>query len=317
MPDILDTHSLQEMMYGEGISRTAIASVKRLKTVGDTIAMKQRPPQARSDKSALAVYRRMGNKPVMVPTAKYNNAPPTKEPYDDVREKDGHTCLPSLLRRYWSDSSQGDNSAIGFKSGRSKIARAPPRGPPLCKDVEWTDVLEHLNPNSRPEHRIPSPFISTSSRLIWLVHQALQKESKSTRISVIQSSALDSKGVYYVPPFHGQLHKRLAFDNLAHRYKGSSEHLVWNEIGPSALIKTVFLEDFQALELRNRDFDRLLRLKNIKAECSLHELTRVLKRDCIKIINETAVVIAELVMFFGLDHTSCEEVLSRLVYEIA
>lgn len=253
----------------------------------------------------------------MLSPAKYKDAPPAEAPYHDVSEEDAHPCLPSLFWRYWDSSSQGTNSVSGFKSGRSAYARAPPRGPPLCKNLEWTDVLEHLNPSKNLELRIHSPFISTSSRLLWIIRKALRKGDPSGRISVIDSSALDPNAVYYVPPFHTELKRHLVFDNGAQYYKGISEHLVWQEIASSAMIKTVSLDDLFRFANGNRDVKRLMRLDKIASRSKLDDLSRTLKRDCVEITDSIVVAIAELVMFFGLDHTSSGESLSRLVYEIA
>ena len=60
-----------------------------------------------------------------------------------------------------------------------------------------------------------------------------------------------------------------------------------------------------------------MRLDKIASRSKLDDLSRTLKRDCVEITDSIVVAIAELVMFFGLDHTSSGESLSRLVYEIA
>jgi hypothetical protein len=67
----------------------------------------------------------------------------------------------------------------------------------------------------------------------------------------------------------------------------------------------------------NSDVKRLVRLDKIASRSQLDEISRTLKRDCVKITDSIIVAIAELVMFFGLDHASSGESLSRLVYEIA
>lgn len=83
------------------------------------------------------------------------------------------------------------------------------------------------------------------------------------------------------------------------------------------MINTVSLYDFCNFVNGNRDFKRLLRLDEIVSRSQLDEIFRTLKRDCVKITDGIAVAIAELVMFFGLDHSSSGESLSRIVYEIA
>ena len=321
IPKTLDPQTFHGVIYVEESLTNKCASLKRLKTHKHATSIEQSTSitesQAHSDQQAPMSYPRMGNVPLMLSPAKYKNAPPTEAPYNDISEEDAHPCLSPILWRSSDSSSQGYNSPSGFKSGRSTHARAPLRGPPLCKDLEWTDLLEHINPSKISELRIHSPFISTSSRMLWLLRKALREGDESWCISAIDSSALDPQSVYYVPPFHTELKKRFVFNDGAQYYKGISEHLVWNEIPPSAMITTVSRKDFFAFVNGNKEAKRLLRLKTIKLPGKLAMISRILKRDCIKITDSIAVAIAELVMFFGLDHTSCADKLSCFVYEIA
>lgn len=321
IPKACDTSTIRSVDEVEESSTSASASVKSSKTTRHVAATEQSPSitesQPRHDGQAPVSYHRMGNMPLMLSPAKYKDAPPAEAPYHDISEEDAHPFLPSLLWRYWDSSSQGTNSISGFKSGRSAHARAPPRGPPLCKNLEWIDVLEHLNPSKNHELRIHSPFISTSSRLLWILRKALRKGDPFGRISVIDSSALNPEAVYYVPPFHTELKRHLVFDNGAQYCKGISEHLVWQEITSSAMIKTVSLDDFCRFVNGNSDVKRLVRLDKIASRSRLDEISRTLKRDRVQITDGIVVAIAELVMFFGLDHASSGESLSRLVYEIA
>jgi len=321
IPKACDIQTVHTVVEAEESPTGASSSDRSSETTRHVAATEQNSSvvglQPQHDENAPVSYHRMGNVPLMLSPAKYKDAPPTEAPYYDISEEDAHPCLPSLFWRYWDSSSQGTNSASGFKSGRSTHARAPPRGPPLCQNLEWIDVLEHLNPGKNLELRIHSPFISTSSRLLWILRRALCKGDPSGRISVIDSSALDPKAVYYVPPFHTELKRHLVFDNGAQYYKGISEHLVWQEIAPSAMIKTVSLDELIRFVNGNRDVKRLMRLDKIASRSKLDEISRTLKRDCVKITDSIIVAIAELAMFFGLDHTSSGESLSRLVYEIA
>lgn len=311
IPQALDVPTVQGVVYVERPPKTGHASAGTRKSLPITAS-----PAGDNERAPIS-YQRMGNMPLMLSPVKYKNAPPTEAPCHDISEEDAHPCLPALLWRYGDSSSQGANSASGFKSGRSAHARVPPRGPPLCKNLEWMDLLEHLNPSKCLEHRIHTPFISTSSRLLWLLRKALRKRDPSGCVSLIESSVLDPKGVYYVPPFHTELKKRFVFDHGAQYYKGISEHLVWNEIVPSAMIKTVSLDNFCAFVNGNKDVKRLMRLDKLLSQGKLDEISRAFKRDNVQITDSIAVAIAELVIFFGLDHTSREESISSLVYEIA
>jgi hypothetical protein len=83
------------------------------------------------------------------------------------------------------------------------------------------------------------------------------------------------------------------------------------------MIKTISINEFCAFVNGNRDIERLMRLDKLASNSKLDEISRMFKRDCVKITDGIAIAIAELVMFFGLDHKSCGEKLSCLVYEIA
>lgn len=119
-----------------------------------------------------------------------------------------------------------------------------------------------------------------------------------------------------MPPLHTELKKRFVFNNGAEYYKGISEHLVWKENSSYAMIRTISLDDFRAFVNGNGDVKRLMRLDKVASRSKLDEISRTLKRNCVKVTESTAVAIAKLVMFFGLSHKSCRENLSHIVYEI-
>lgn len=58
------------------------------------------------------------------------------------------------------------NSEDGFVSGRFAKALVEPRPPPLCNQLEWNDVAQHLNNAGMDQTGTPSPFISTSNLFI-------------------------------------------------------------------------------------------------------------------------------------------------------
>lgn len=262
-----------------------------------TVCNKIRKVAPNSQSQDKATYPRMGNTPITLPLHKYQAAPPTDKDYNDISEAEGHPWLPPILFRYWNNGSSGINSTSGFKSGRTAFARAPPRPAPLCKDIEYTDVLEHLNPNRQLKHPHPSPFISTSNRLIWIVQQGLRKLGPDGRISVIDSSVLDRRAVYYTPPFHEQLHRHFAFDHGAQYWKGLVEHLVWNEIPEPAMIKTFTLSELCEFADSDPTVSRILRLETVKSDSRLDRTIRAFKKDKVKVTDQVAAAIARVVIF--------------------
>lgn len=83
------------------------------------------------------------------------------------------------------------------------------------------------------------------------------------------------------------------------------------------MIKTITVAEFCEFVNGNSDVKGMMRLDRIRAGSKLDQVSRGLKHDGITITNSIAIAIARLAMFFGLDHTSSGETLSRLVYEIA
>lgn len=262
-------------------------------------------------------YLRPGNVPIMLSADIHRNAPPPGAPYIVVNEADAHPTPPALVWRVWDESSQGINSVNGFESGKYAHARVPPPKPPLCKDLDLHEFLEHINPNKRLERPVMSPYISTSSRLLWITRRLIQMENPDARMSVLDSSVIGQNAMYYVPPFHKEFKRHFAFDRGAHYYKGISEHLVWNEISEAAMIHTYTRKElFKFLE-RNPDVERILRLDRVRLPGKFDAVVRSLKAGCIKITDEVAAAIAKLAMFYGIGHTASQDILSRVVYEIA
>lgn len=223
IPKFSDSRALRDIDYVEETSMFNCISTQRAVSAGNSISTRKSgsitKARKRKNTQELVPYTRMGNTSLMLSPSSHRNALPAETPYKDIREEDAHPPLPSLLWRYWGAASHGTNSTSGFKSGKSTCARAPSRAPPLCKDFDWNDFIEHHNPLKHREHPLPSPFVSTTSRLIWLLRKSLRKNDLSGRISLIESSILDPKAVYYAPPFHEEAQRHKVFDNGAQYYK--------------------------------------------------------------------------------------------------
>jgi hypothetical protein len=143
-------------------------------------------------------------------------------PLRDIPEEEAHPPLPRFLFRAFTAGSQGLNSPNGFVFGRYADARAPPPGPP--RNLEWNEVLEHLDPsktlvrclnckktvkccNKTLHQKLPSSCISTSSDLIWVIRKMIAQGEQSY-LSVIDTSGLDPLSVFYVPPYQRELARK-------------------------------------------------------------------------------------------------------------
>jgi hypothetical protein len=83
------------------------------------------------------------------------------------------------------------------------------------------------------------------------------------------------------------------------------------------MIKTFSLEEFNTFVRDHPTVARILRLEQLNAaNTSATEITKGFKRGNIQIGSSVAAAIAEIVIFFGLDHTSSRATLSRAVFEV-
>jgi hypothetical protein len=55
---------------------------------------------------------------------------------------------------------------------------------------------------SNDQTGVPSPFISTANLLVWIVRMTIKTADESACISIMDTSKLDPKAIYHVPPFY-------------------------------------------------------------------------------------------------------------------
>ena len=257
---------------------------------------------------------RFDGAPIWLTPAEYAEA---MLPLVNVTEEAAHPNPPALLFRYWHAKSHGINSETGFVSGRFSRILVEPRGPPDCDVLEWNDVAHHLNNAGNDQTGVPSPFISTANLLVWVLRMAIKAADESACISIMDTSKLDPKAIYHVPPFYKALKKKRCFFKGGFNYQGSHEHLIWDRIPGSAIVKTITMKDIVSFAEGNRAVRRVLRLDKLaSAKSSATEITKTLKQDNVRIDGPTAAAIAEIIIFLGLDHSSSIDMLSRAVHEI-
>jgi hypothetical protein len=252
-------------------------------------------------------------------------------PLRDIPEGEAHPPLPRFLFRAFTADSQGLNSPNGFVCGRYADARAPPPGPP--RNLEWNEVLEHLDPsktlvrclncnktvkccNKTLHQKLPSSCISTSSDLIWVIRKMIAQGERSY-LSVINTAALDPTSVFYVPPYQRELARKQLFHGREHRYKGYSEHLVWHENPGSAIVQTFSYQELVAFAESDRLTRDTLRLPELSLSgTSSPDILKIMKQSKCRITPQVAVLIASFVMFLGMDFSSARDGIAFLVCEI-
>ncbi|OQO12665.1 hypothetical protein B0A48_02128 [Cryoendolithus antarcticus] len=215
-------------------------------------------------------------------------------------EASPHPALHQLLWRYFDRKSQGLNSLDGFVSGRFMNKMTRPRPAPAVEDLEWNEVGWHLD--HREEY---TPFVSVTSLLVWVLGMAVKAFAKGERtgyIAVLDSSVLDPESVYWVPPLFTTLRAQRPFTQGGFQYIGGAEHLVWNEIPESAILKFVSVQELHDFA-SDPAIARFLRL-DILAEGKIDGVTPEtrLKRGNILLVDEIQ-TIAKIVLFLGIDTT--------------
>ena len=285
-------------------------------------------PQSTSGaRSEMLLRRNMA--PIPITPEKHRAA---QAPLRDISEEEAHPPLPRFLFRAFTAESQGLNSPNGFVCGRYAGARVPPPGPPGYPDLN--EILEHLDPskmllkcskcqkagkccNKTLHQKIPSPYISTSSDLIWVIRKMISQGEESY-ISVIDTSTLDPLSVFYVPPYQRELARKQLFHGREHRYKGYSEHLIYHEIPGSAIVETFSYQEFIAFSESGRLTRETLRLPELTCSgTSSADILQVMKQKKLRITPQVAVVVASFVMFLGIDSSVPMDGIAFLVCEIA
>ncbi|CAK4032606.1 Hypothetical predicted protein [Lecanosticta acicola] len=262
----------------------------------------------RSKRTELLAYQRPDESTIMLTEAEYENIE------TQLRAPSEHAIrppLPALLFRYWSynpacdrDSHRGFTARLYYKSNVAPYQRPP--------SAEGVDI--HMNRNMEK-----SPFISTSSRLIWIIQlvlKGLKSGDGCGRLSIIDTQKLDPRAVFWARPYHDECRKSRPFSKGAHRYRGTYEFLVWHKIPREAILRNVKAEDFLRLVDTDKDIAQALQFEILQSPSSLSR-TKIpkLKINGVPLTPETTIAMARICNFLGL-HTHLPEKLGHIVSDI-
>ncbi|EPS40862.1 hypothetical protein H072_5276 [Dactylellina haptotyla CBS 200.50] len=142
-----------------------------------------------------------------------------------------------ILFRYMDDESFGYNSSTLIRAGLFRDPSQPVPEPLEADDPLFDDhSANHIN-----RKKIPTPLISTSNSLMWVMRKANTSRryfnATNPRIAVIDPKYL--KKTYRVSDFIKGLCKRQEMIDAAHRYGGHFDILVWAEIPKEAIVNTI------------------------------------------------------------------------------
>ncbi|MCJ1465754.1 hypothetical protein MMC07_004373 [Pseudocyphellaria aurata] len=138
-------------------------------------------------------------------------------------------CMPTYLFRVHSSSSQGSNSSSGFQAA----APAPPSIPPFS--IYRTQLSEHLR-----WFPTPSPWISTTSSLLWALAFARFKAISGeidVQISLLASAEINPTTLF-LSGYLVRIYRLRALGRPWHD-RPQGEFLAWGQIPASAMRGTV------------------------------------------------------------------------------
>jgi hypothetical protein len=243
------------------------------------------------------------------------------QPLIPVPERLAHPPLSGLLYRYWvKNHNEPHNSEAGFTArkftGKVTIAQDPPHCSALC----WTDVFYHIDRSGKTAGYL-SPFISVSNALWWTLRLALKERrvngATSARISVIDASALDQRGVYHVTPYHLELKKKYIFTEGSWFYNGFHEHICYKDIPGRAILKTFRVDDLIAMTERDVLISRALRLDVLSQRGFFKGVILPQLREAnIELDPQLAEIIAKVAHLMGLNAFARREHLSHLITDL-
>ncbi|KAK4507903.1 hypothetical protein PRZ48_001638 [Zasmidium cellare] len=203
-----------------------------------------------------------------------------------------HPPLPALLFRSVVSVTLKKNSEKGFWARKYYKCNVRPSQPPKSIHLDMADVFK-------------------------LLIKELNVNEESGRLSVIDTSKLDRRAVFYARPFHDEICKVYAFSNGAHRYKGTYEYLVWRDVPEEAMLYTFKAKDLLSYVSRHASLENALRL-HILREPRLSSANKraEMTRDKMSLTTDLAAGLSHLCISLGLDAHSPVEHLSHIVMDV-
>jgi len=321
-----DSHDLVDS--DEPLTQASISPTSLVTPRGQPIAQRANPCRQFISEARSEMLSRRNMVPIPVTPEKARAA---QAPFREIPADEAHPPLSRFLFRAFTTKSQGLNSANGFVCGRCANARVAPTGPP--KSPDWDELLEHLDPSKTLVQcqgcqksskcckkilyqKMSSSYISFSSDLIWVIRKMISQGDQSS-IGIVDTSTLDPLSVFYVPPYQQELARKHLFHGREHRYKGYSEHLVYQKVPGSAVVKTFSYQELVAFAETDGLTRKTLRLPELRLSgTSSTEILKTMKQSKLGITPQVAVIIAKLVMFLGIDSNASMSKLAFLVYKI-
>jgi hypothetical protein len=173
--------------------------------------------------------------------------------------------LPTVLFRAFTTKTIGLNTAKGFKASHFNFDRVSPRAiPPPPSVNDYSFQLSAASHWSRDKNG--SPFISTTSSLLFAVHKALQEDINPSEVflAIIDPSQIDRRYIYYGGDLYPKIKDMLPKTRQYQKYQGSTEYLIYFEITQTAILHTVSLQQIFELCHQSPSAEAIFRIEFIK-----------------------------------------------------
>ncbi|KAF4555110.1 Hypothetical protein D9617_3g021800 [Elsinoe fawcettii] len=171
-------------------------------------------------------------------------------PYDPVPAELAHPFVPRLVYRMYdrlATHAKNKPATDGYISSEHSLMNGRPAIPkPVLHDDDklhgW--IENHLN-----ERKVPTPFVSVTYNLFWIMQQAFRRSAskKHLAISVIDGPLAlgkDGRKAYHCRPYADGIGERYNFDPGKWLNAMNHEFLVWGHIPKDAIIATFDVKDF-------------------------------------------------------------------------
>ncbi|KAG9522339.1 hypothetical protein KCV07_g3032, partial [Aureobasidium melanogenum] len=231
-----------------------------------------------------------------------------KNPITDI---EAHSAIPELLFRFYDNKSQGVRTQRGEISGRYAYLPCEPPAPPPCDDDRmFAAVLNHLN-----RDETASELISTTSNLFFALRLAAKSDA-NPRIYIIRGSAMPSKKIFHLWPYHLRFLAGKLYYNGKYRNPSSHEYALWATLPQPAILGSFALADLERHLVGNPQMSILLRIDEMRSNKGNTHIRRVFRKDHLDLTLAMVDGIAQLLPSFGITVLSHTTVIARLVSEL-
>ncbi|KXT18874.1 hypothetical protein AC579_3579 [Pseudocercospora musae] len=316
----LDQRALVPVISRQELVRQQILVPPTPKTPSRAVAKR---PVTGLQSSKKKYFRQFHGNTIYVPI---KNLERINDPFHEVPEHEAHPAMAGNLYRFWIKGGEDNahNSEHHFASRRS-LSSIQFDQAPRCGALSWEDIYYHIDRIGKVNKK-PSPFVSTSNCLVWIIRRALKTQidhlkegnhNVDLRITVINPAMLPPKSFYHVPPYFRQLKNKHEFTRGSEKYSATHEFIHWKEISKEAIVHTCSLKAITRLVNGLQKLRRALRFDILAGPGDLKgDICPQLRRKEVDICSSLVAEVAQFAHILGLQPQASIEQLSHLVSDV-